>query len=129
MLPSEWRSKEQTAEFLILEWPVQRPDHLLVLPPKRFQKLLENLGNISLTDEKAARVERFIGFHTYRKSLDSYGRLPLPDEPAGSVGIGNESVLLGRMDKFEIWSPERLQASLQSPETQQAFESLASMNL
>jgi DNA-binding transcriptional regulator/RsmH inhibitor MraZ len=31
----------------------------------------------------------------------------VPEEMARAAGIGDEAMLVGLLDKFEIWSPER----------------------
>ena len=62
---------------------------------------------------KASPVSRsrLIGSSTFTRSLDSYGRLPLPEEAAKGLGIESEALLVGRMNKFEVWSPARYAAS------------------
>ena len=129
MLPAEWRAEDGPTDFMVLLWPARNPEYLLVLPPARWARVLESLGTASLTNDSAAALERFISSNSYSKSLDSYGRLPLPDEAARAVGIEGDAVLLGRFDKFEIWSPDRLLASEKRPETQKAFEALSSLQL
>ena len=40
--------------------------------------------------------------------LDKVGRLCLPEELANVAGIKQEAVLVGRLNKFEIWATDRL---------------------
>jgi division/cell wall cluster transcriptional repressor MraZ len=128
LLPSDWRGEGSPTEFTILLWPARTRDYLLVLPPKRWAEVLERLGNQSLMSESAAAVERFISANSCRKSLDSYGRLPLPDD-AAKVGINGEAMLVGRMNKFEIWSPARFETNSESLEAQKVFDTLSAMHL
>jgi MraZ protein len=129
MLPMEWRTEGYPSEFMVLLWPATGCDYLLVLPPERWRQMLANLGNISLTNEPGAVLERYISSNSYPRSLDSYGRLPIPEEAAKAVGIEDEAMLLGRMNKFEIWSPERLRASSQKAETLRVLETFSTMQL
>ena len=39
--------------------------------------------------------------------MDKAGRICLPDEMARGAGIKDEAVLVGLLDRFEIWNPER----------------------
>jgi MraZ protein len=39
--------------------------------------------------------------------LDKAGRICLPEAMAKAAGIGEQAVLVGLLDRFEIWSPER----------------------
>jgi len=41
----------------------------------------------------------------------------------GRAGLGKEAVLLGQVDRIEVWHPERLDAAVR--EAQQSMESLA----
>jgi division/cell wall cluster transcriptional repressor MraZ len=129
LLPSEWRPQGSSAELMILLWPLRAPSHLLVLPPDRWRMMLQNLGSASLTNETAAAAERFISSHCYSRSLDNYGRLPIPDEAAKTVGIEGNAVLLGRFDKFEIWCPERYEANNGHLENQRVMENLNNLQL
>jgi len=129
LLPSDWRVEGGPAEFMVLLWPMQAPDHLLVLPPKRWKAMVQNLENASLTDEATAAIERFISANSYRKSVDGYGRLPLPDEAAKAVEIEGDALLVGRLDKFEIWSPARWEANSQNPQTRKLLASLGNVHL
>jgi MraZ protein len=129
MLPSEWRVESAATEFTILLWPARSPEYLLVLPPDRWRQVLERLGQESLTNDSAAAVERFISSNSYAKTLDSYGRLPLPDEAARTAGIRSEAVLVGRINKFEIWEPGRLEANSEKAETQKIFKKLSTLHL
>jgi DNA-binding transcriptional regulator/RsmH inhibitor MraZ len=58
-----------------------------------------------------AAVERTIGSTSAKLTLDKVGRFCLPENLTGPSGIGSEAVFVGRLDKFEIWSPKRLRAS------------------
>jgi len=40
-------------------------------------------------------------------SLDKSGRICLPDEMARAAAIKGEVVLVGLLDRFEIWNPDR----------------------
>lgn len=129
ILPTEWRAKGAPTEFMIIVWPVLAPEYLLVLPPSRWEVIQRNLENLSLTDEQAALVERLMGSRTFKKSLDRYGRLPLPEGPSRALGIESEAMLVGRMNKFEVWNPSRFAAALAEPDAQQLAEAIKSIRI
>ena len=52
-------------------------------------------------------LKRFIGSESVQATLDKAGRICLPEQMARDAGIGDEAVLVGLLDRFEIWSPER----------------------
>ncbi len=129
ILPVEWRSDASPKDFMVIEWPLMKHEYLLVLPPARWEILQKNLEGLSLTDEQAAAVERRIGASTSLKSLDSYGRLPLPEHAVTGLGIESEAMLVGRMNKFEIWSPSRCAAKLADRDARLVGEALQSIKI
>jgi len=129
ILPVEWRAQGAPTDFMVIVWPLTGPDYLLVLPPARWEILQKNLEALSLTDEQAATVERLIGSSTSLRSLDSYGRLPLPEEEAKKLGIDGEATLVGRMNKFEVWGPSRYAASKANSSAQGIADALKSIKI
>ena len=129
ILPAEWRPDGSTKEFMVIVWPLTTREYLLVLPPSRWEVLAKNLENLSLTDEQAALVERLIGSSTAMRSLDNYGRLPLPEDAAKGMGIESEAMLVGRMNKFEVWSPSRYAAARANPDPQLIADALKSIKI
>ena len=109
MVPSKWRPKSGKTELAILPWPLGEKQFLLVLPPVRWSMLLDRLNEMSLSDDQAAVVERVIGGSSAHLKLDKVGRLCLPEELADVAGLRKEAVLVGRLNKFEIWEPSRFE--------------------
>jgi division/cell wall cluster transcriptional repressor MraZ len=110
MIPAKWRPKDSSVVFTAILWPIQVEDFLLVLPPARWQLMLDRLRNNSLRDQRAATLERVIGETSVPLELDKVGRFCLPDLLARAIGLEKEAVFVGRLDKFEIWSPKRYDA-------------------
>jgi MraZ protein len=106
-LPVCWRPKGAPLSFVVARWPVGADDHLLVLTPDRWQAVQATLTKQSLSDPKATALIRQIGSTYARVALDKVGRLPLPDWLARDAGIDDEALLLGLLDRFEIWHPKR----------------------
>ena len=79
--------------------------------PQRWQVMLDKLKQKSLHDKRVATLERVIGATSVPLSLDKVGRFVLPEDLAKAVGIGKEAQFVGRLDKFEIWSPKRFQTA------------------
>lgn len=112
MIPARWRPKDTKVQFTAVLWPIRNPQFLLVLPPERWQVMLNKLKARSLTDSKVAALERFIGESSVPLTLDRVGRFCLPQELADKAGLKEEAQFVGRLDKFEIWSPERYAATV-----------------
>jgi division/cell wall cluster transcriptional repressor MraZ len=117
LLPIEWRPKGAPTHFYVLRWPIASPECLLVLPPDRWAMFLKKFEELALSPDDSAEAERQLGANMFACTLDQFGRLPLPEPAASGVGITNAAILIGRLQKFEIWNPERRQKTLDQPDT------------
>lgn len=110
MIPKAWRPADPDTNFAVLPWPVLgEADHVLVLSQDRWGKLLETLSQkVSLMDDEEGHIERQLAGKLALMKLDKIGRLCLGEQLAQTIGTKDEAVLIGRMDKFEIWNPDRL---------------------
>jgi len=112
MIPAKWRPKSPNIVFTVILWPIQGEEFLLVLPPERWQVMLDNLKTKSLLDTRVATLERVIGATSAPLLLDRVGRFCLPENLAAAAGIRDNAEFVGRLDKFEIWSPDRYATSV-----------------
>lgn len=62
------------------------------------------------SDSNKVVLKRFIGSESVQVALDKAGRIVLPEQMAKSADISDEAVLVGLLDRFEIWSPERFES-------------------
>lgn len=111
-VPAKWRSATPEVLTLIL-WPKGTSPEacLLVLPPAEWVVLVQRLKQMSFSDPKAVALRHLLGRKSDRVSLDKSGRICLPEGMAKAAGIGNEVVMVGLVDRFEIWNPERYEAA------------------
>jgi DNA-binding transcriptional regulator/RsmH inhibitor MraZ len=98
-------------EFHVILWPIQTKEYLLVLPPERWQLLLERLKGNSINNRGLAAYEREIARSSAVLELDKVGRFCLPENLAEQAGINGEAFFVGRLNKFEIWNPKRAKAA------------------
>src|SRR5579883_2590692 len=108
-IPAKWRPSAPDVELTLILWPNgNMPEaSLLVLPPAQMNALAEKIRGMSSADPTAMALRRLIGSKSASVTLDKAGRICIPDSMAKAVGIENEAVLVGLVDRFEIWSPER----------------------
>lgn len=111
-VPAKWRPQDPNVEFTLILWPHRERKHacLLVLPPALWKTLVGQLTAMSFTDPKAEALRRRLGTSSVQVALDKAGRLCLPEEMAQAAGIEKEAILVGLVDRFQIWNPERYQA-------------------
>jgi MraZ protein len=70
-------------------------------------KLMRDVDAMPNGDSNKVVLKRFIGSESVQVTLDKAGRICLPEKMARDAGLGEEAVLVGLLDRFEIWSPER----------------------
>jgi MraZ protein len=116
MMPPEWKPEDAKTVFTAIAWPLKTKEYLLVLTPARWRVMLDKLKTKSLNDKRVASVERLIGANSASLILDKVGRFSLPEDLASKVGLTKEARLVARLDKFEIWNPERFAATVADDE-------------
>ncbi len=107
-VPAKWRPAQEGVEFTLVAWPQsQEGTCLRVLPPDQMAALLRDLVAMPNDNPSKVLLKRCIGGSSAQATVDRSGRICLPEDLAKDAGIKNEAVLLGLLDCFEIWSPER----------------------
>ena len=107
-IPSKWRPTEPGVELTLIVWPKYEVGPCLrVLPPKEMAELMASLDAMPNGDPNKTTLKRIIGSESVQVALDKAGRICLPEQMVEAAGISDEAVLVGLLDRFEIWSPER----------------------
>jgi len=107
-IPAKWRPATPEVLTLLL-WPkgTMTEACMLVLPPREWEALVQKLKAMPYSDPSAEALRRLLGRKSDRVTLDKGGRICLPDAMAKAAAIDKEAMLVGLVDRFEIWNPER----------------------
>jgi MraZ protein len=109
-IPAKWRPAKAGTELTLILWPKAKEGPCLrVLPPPQMAKLMRDVDAMPNSDSNKVVLKRFIGSESVQVALDKAGRICLPEQMAKRAGIGDQAVLVGLLDRFEIWSPERFE--------------------
>ena len=109
-IPAKWRPAKVGTELTLILWPKAKEGPCLrVLPPQQMAKLMRDVDAMPNSDSSKVVLKRFIGSESVQVALDKVGRICLPEKMARDAGIGEEAVLVGLLDRFEIWSPGRFE--------------------
>lgn len=79
--------------------------NLVVLPQTTFEEIARQIGTLSITDSAARLLARMMLGTAVVLTMDSDGRISLPEELCLFAGLGKEAVLVGQGKYFEIWAP------------------------
>ena len=96
---------------------------LFVYPIDEWNKLEENLRNLSGYDPEHRRFIRTMLELASESQLDAQARLSIPQELREYANIESEVRIIGTLDKIELWNPQIYEEYRNSqPET---YESIA----
>lgn len=109
MVPRGWQ--EIARKYWLLPWPIGAEDRIMALPPERWRELRRRVQDLAVSEAESGALERSIAGSAKAVEVDGVGRLCLPEEMARVAGIGKKAELVGRINKFEIWNPERFAAA------------------
>lgn len=124
-VPSSWRGEAEGKAFTVVLWLQHKVGPCLrVFPPELILKLKAQLNAMENTDPKKVILKRIIGGFSIQLPLDKAGRICLPEDLVQKAGIKEQAVLVGMLDQFEIWNPERYEQVL-AADTELAPEAFA----
>lgn len=85
---------------------------LIITPTEDWPALVEStFGTMSVLDDEARELSRFLIAGVYNHDLDGQGRVPLAPELREHAGIGGKKVkVIGVGEYLEVWDPDRLAA-------------------
>ncbi len=107
-IPAKWRPVEEGTELTLVLWPKGKEGACLrVLPPDQWAVLVRDIAAMPNVDPNKVVLKRLIGKGSAQVTLDRSGRICVPEAMAREAGITEEAVLVGLLDRFEIWNPER----------------------
>jgi MraZ protein len=108
-IPAKWRAAVKgTDEFGIFPWP---NGCLIVFPPAVLQKFFERMEQVSIGDFESIDTLRRLTSQAESLPCDKQGRITLSEDLRRHAGIEKEALLVGVLNRFEIWSPARFDAS------------------
>jgi MraZ protein len=107
-IPAKWRPDKAGTELTVIVWPKHEAGVCLrVLPPSEMAKMKNDIDAMPNSDRNKGVLKRIIGGESVQVTLDKAGRICLPEEMARVAGIKDQAVLVGLLDRFEIWDPAR----------------------
>ena len=78
---------------------------LMVLTDVHFNEVYERINAMNMADPNARLLRRLILSNAYSVDIDRVGRFLVPQNLRQAIGLGNEAVVAGQGEYFEIWNP------------------------
>lgn len=83
-----------------------------VFPHNEWQRLTKKLNSLDSFQVKVRNfIRQFVG-SAFKTVMDNQGRVLLPDKVLEMAGIRKEVLLLGSLNKWEMWDPDRYEQYL-----------------
>jgi MraZ protein len=89
---------------------------LAAWPPGEWARLEAQLGALPAFSKPVKALTRLLVSRASDCEIDVQGRILLPPLLRAAAGIGREAVVVGVLNRFEVWSPENWSAFLQDSE-------------
>jgi MraZ protein len=96
---------------------------LALYTPDEWRRVEDRLRQLPMGDRRGRAFARAFLMDASKVSVDAQGRVAIPPALVGRAGLGKEAVLLGQVDRIEVWNPERLRAQVR--DAQERLETLA----
>jgi len=106
-IPAKWRLAQTEVTYTLILWKKSNQHQcLLVLPPEQMKALAKKLSEMPFSDPNAEALRRLLGGKSDQVTVDKAGRICLPEGLANEAGIDKEAILVGMIDRFQIWNPQ-----------------------
>jgi len=80
---------------------------LTVYPRQVWNELAERLTKLPMSQRNVRNFNRLLGSGAQDSVPDRQGRVLIPQPLREYAGLDGDAVIIGLIDKFEIWNPER----------------------
>lgn len=105
-LPAAFRKGSEGTSFVLIQ---VHPDALTLYPNEAWEEVEKRMRD-HLRRAPQRRLE-FLSLTARAQEVtpDKQGRILIPERLRSAVGLGGEALLIGALDKIEIWSPSRFE--------------------
>jgi MraZ protein len=83
-----------------------------------WMRVEDRLRKIPMGDRRGRAVARAFLMDACKVTVDAQGRITIPPALMRRAGLGKEAVLLGQVDRIEIWDADRLGQVTAEPQGQ-----------
>ncbi len=99
---------------------------LIVYPKTGWIAFEEKLRQLPYSKQNIRQVVRYFTANAEESTMDGQGRIKIPPHLLSFAGIKKDAIIIGALDKMEIWNPERYNEIEQEAEKtiEEKFETL-----
>jgi MraZ protein len=112
IIPSKFRKHITSEAANLLYVTLGRDNCLWLYPSDQWTKLVKTIEKINPFTNDEIAMRRQMLFFTEECPVDSQHRILVPQKLLGKVGIQKEALLIGQLEKIELWNEEEFQKYL-----------------
>ncbi|MDP2497033.1 MAG: division/cell wall cluster transcriptional repressor MraZ [Candidatus Palauibacterales bacterium] len=105
-LPADFRRGSDADVFVLVQ---VQDDALTLFPEDAWGPVQEELRELQQRNPEARHYVLSITASARRVVPDSQGRILIPEQLRDAAGLDGEALVVGALNKIEIWDPERFQ--------------------
>jgi MraZ protein len=110
-LPAQFRKGEEQTLVLVHVFP----DALTLYPERTWKQVEERLREMMRLQPSARPFLLRVTANAVEVVPDKQGRILVPPRLQEAVGIAGPALVVGAIDRIELWSPERFAAATAAP--------------
>lgn len=107
LIPQDYRTAENGAESRIFIFPSAEADCLEAGGDHLFNIYVEMIRALPFGSRQRSALEWQVMGEQTRLAFDSGGRIVLPESLCEDAGLGDTVKIVGLIDRFQIWAPEK----------------------
>ena len=109
-LPSAFRREADGDRFVLLQW---EEAYLTLFPESKWTEVEARLLEYRKSSREAMNQVRVLVAQAVEVGTDKQGRILVPAGLQDAAGLSGAVLLLGNIDRIELWNPERYRAEVQ----------------
>jgi len=118
IIPSKFRKHILPEVNNVLNVTLGRDNCIWLFPSNEWIKVLTTIQSTNPYSDEEVDMRRRMLFHAIDITLDSQHRLLVPQQLIAEVGILKEVLMLGQIERIELWNPETYEKYIKSrPDT------------
>lgn len=103
-LPAPFRHGSDAEGFVLVR---AHPDALTLYPDDRWEEVAADLAELRRRQPRKRHMVLRLTANAHRIVPDAQGRMLIPERLREEVGLDDEALIVGALDRIEIWQPER----------------------
>ena len=121
-LPAQFRRGLDADSFVLMQ---VQSDALTLYPPETWQHVQERLVEMRQRMPKARNYLLGRISNAHDVAPDKQGRILIPEHLRKLAGLQSEVLILGAIDRIEVWDPARFQQSIETVSDDEELDQLA----